>query len=85
VRLHSKVNRSLNQLEKFIFSEWKFYNPKALRLAAQLNEDDKQMFYLDMSTMEWEPYFHDLCIGVRTYLNKEKLSTLKTARIKDKM
>ena len=57
----------------------------ALRLAAQLSEEDREKFYLDLSTLEWEPYFHDLCIGVRTYLNNEKLTTLKAARIKDKV
>lgn len=85
VRLHTKVNKSLNQLETFIFSEWKFHNPKALRLQTLLSEEDKEKFYLDLASMEWESYFHDLTVGVRTYLNNEKLTTLKSARVKDKV
>lgn len=81
--MHTKVNKSLEQLEAFIFTEWKFNNPKALRLQTLLSEEDKEKFYLDISNLEWEQYFHSLTLGIRQYLNKEKPSTLKTARIKN--
>lgn len=83
VRLHTKVNRSLDQLEPFIFNEWKFHNPKALRLQTIMSEEDKQRFYLDMSSLNWEDYFHSLALGVRLYLNNEKITTLGAAKIKD--
>lgn len=79
------MNKSLSQLEKFIFSEWRFHNTKALRLQTALSEEDKEKFYLDIRTLEWEDFFHKLTIGIRVYLSKEKLSTLKAGRIKDKM
>lgn len=83
--MHTKVNKSLNQLETFIFTEWKFHNSKALQLEKMLDDEDKEKFYLDLSSMEWESYFHDLTLGVRTYLNNEKITTLKSARVKDKV
>lgn len=85
VKLHTKVNKSLSQLETFIFNEWKFHNTKALRLQTILNDEDKEKFCLDIITLDWEEYFHNLTIGIRLYLNKEKMSNLKTARVKDRM
>lgn len=70
-------------MEKFIFSEWKFHNTKALRLQTALSEEDKEKFYLDIRKMDWEDFFHKLSIGIRLYLNNEKLSTLKAGKIKD--
>ncbi|XP_065215844.1 putative fatty acyl-CoA reductase CG8306 [Planococcus citri] len=85
VRLHTKVNRSLDQLEPFIFNEWKFHNPKALQLQSSMSEEDKKLFYLDMSPLNWEQYFHSLALGVRLYLNNEKITTLGSAKIKDNL
>lgn len=85
LNLHSKVNQSLSQLETFIFSEWKFHNSKALRLQTALSEEDKEKFYLDIQNMDWEDFFYKLTIGIRLYLNKEKLSTLKAGKIKNNM
>lgn len=85
VRLHKKVNASLDELEPFIFNEWKFHNTKALRLQTKMSEEDKQRFYLDMSSLNWEQYFHSLALGVRLYLNNEKITTLGAAKIKDNM
>lgn len=79
------MNKSLTQLEKFIFCEWKFHNTKALRLQTALSEEDKEKFYLDIRSIDWEEFFHKLSIGIRLYLNKEKMSTLNAGKIKDKM
>ncbi|XP_026734490.1 putative fatty acyl-CoA reductase CG8306 [Trichoplusia ni] len=82
-RLHKNVWNSLNRLERFIFSEWKFYNPNTLELAKKLNDADKNLFYIDISTLQWLDYFQTLHLGVRRYLNHEKESTLPAARKKD--
>ncbi|CAH0602009.1 unnamed protein product [Chrysodeixis includens] len=82
-RLHKNVWNSLNRLERFIFSEWKFYNPNTLELAKKLNEEDKKLFYIDISSLKWLEYFQTLHLGVRRYLNHEKDTTLAAARKKD--
>nr|QLI62003.1 fatty acyl-CoA reductase 13 [Streltzoviella insularis] len=82
-RLHKNVWSSLNLLEKFIFNEWRFHNTNTIELAAKLNKIDKQLFYIDISTLNWKDYFVNLHLGVRRYLNKEKEKTLAAARSKD--
>ncbi|XP_011495914.1 PREDICTED: putative fatty acyl-CoA reductase CG8306 [Ceratosolen solmsi marchali] len=85
VRLHTNVNESLKRLEKFIFSEWKFYNNHTLELYETLSEVDKEKFTLDIKTIDWETYFIDLTKGVRIYLHNEPLKTLNKAKRKDKI
>nr|XP_049707302.1 putative fatty acyl-CoA reductase CG8306 [Helicoverpa armigera] len=83
IRLHKNVWNSLNRLERFIFSEWKFYNPNTLELATKLSKKDKELFYIDVTSLQWVEYFSTLHLGVRRYLNKEKESSLPAARNKD--
>lgn len=83
IRLHKNVWNSLNRLERFIFSEWKFHNPNTIELTKKLNKTDKELFFIDISDLVWESYFIQLLLGVRRYLNKEKESTLAAARKKD--
>ncbi|KAJ8687689.1 hypothetical protein QAD02_023483 [Eretmocerus hayati] len=85
VRLHTSVNKSLVRLERFIFSEWKFYNPQTLELHSTLSEKDQDTFTIDIRPIEWESYFVDLTKGVREFLNNEPLTNLKKARRKDKI
>jgi fatty acyl-CoA reductase len=85
VRLHTNVWNSLNRLEKFIFTEWKFHNPNTLALSKTMNEKDREMFGIDVTTLDWDDYFADLAKGVRVYLNNEPLKTLPAGRKKDRV
>ncbi|XP_044017830.1 putative fatty acyl-CoA reductase CG8306 isoform X1 [Aphidius gifuensis] len=85
VRMHTNINNSLGRLERFIFTEWKFNNPKMLELHESLSAEDKNIFGLDIRSLCWEDYFVELTKGVRVYLSKEPLKTLKKARSKDNM
>lgn len=85
VRLHKNINKSLNRLEKFIFTEWEFYNLHMLQLHESLSPDDQKLFTLDIRPLVWKDYFVDLTQGVRTYLNKESPKSLPQARSKDKV
>lgn len=84
VRLHTNVNRSLDRLKTFIFSEWKFHNPRTIELHNSLSDTDKTLFNLDIKSLVWVDYFVNLTQGVRTYLNNEPPKTLTKARAKDK-
>ncbi|CAH2056239.1 unnamed protein product, partial [Iphiclides podalirius] len=82
-RLHKNVWTSLGRLEKFIFNEWRFHNPNTRDLSKTLNKTDSELFYIDISDIDWIEYFVKLHLGVRRYLNKEKETTLPVARSKD--
>lgn len=85
VRLHTNVNKSLGRLEKFIFQEWRFNNPRMLQLHESLSPDDQKLFTLDIKPLIWKDYIVDLIQGVRVYLHNESPKSLPKARSKDKM
>ncbi|KAL5281183.1 hypothetical protein ACFFRR_004916 [Megaselia abdita] len=85
VRLHTNVWNSLNKLEKFIFTEWKYDNTKTLQVAKNQLDADKENFYIDIAELKWEDYFLNMLLGVRQYLNYEKPKNLETARSKDRL
>lgn len=85
VRLHTNVNNSLARLERFIFTEWKYHNPKLLALHESLTAEDKKLFGVDVRPLNWEDFFVELTKGVRVYLSKEPMKNIEKARSKDNM
>ncbi|XP_003704946.1 putative fatty acyl-CoA reductase CG8306 [Megachile rotundata] len=85
VRLHKNVNASLDRLKTFIFTEWKFHNPRTIELHNSLSETDKTLFNLDIKPLVWDDYFVNLTQGVRRYLNNEPPKTLPKARTKNEI
>ncbi|KAF7404779.1 hypothetical protein HZH66_003685 [Vespula vulgaris] len=83
IRLHNNINKSLDRLEKFIFTEWKFNNPLFMDLKKSLSEEDKDKFFMNIESLVWEDYFLNLVLGVRIYLSKDPKKTLKKARSKN--
>ncbi|XP_033326353.2 putative fatty acyl-CoA reductase CG8306 [Megalopta genalis] len=85
IKLHTNINNSLDRLTRFIFTEWKYHNPSQIELHKSLSEEDKQLFNLDIKTLEWLEFFINLQQGVRIYLNNESPKLLNKARSKDKI
>ncbi|KAM7343267.1 putative fatty acyl-CoA reductase CG8306 [Cochliomyia hominivorax] len=85
IRLHKSVWNSLNTLEKFIFTEWHYDSKRTLALAKSMDPVDKQIFFLDIGSLNWEEYFQNTILGVREYLSKESPKNLEAARRKDKI
>ncbi|KAF5280112.1 hypothetical protein FQA39_LY18146 [Lamprigera yunnana] len=83
LKLHRNVNISLGRLEKFIFTEFIFNSNKTEKLQKWLTPEDKDVFNLDITSLEWPDYFNDLARGVRIYLNNEKMSNIEAARGKN--
>lgn len=85
VRLHTNVWKSLNLLERFIFTEWFFDNSNTVKFIKSLSDVDKKQFNFDIGELHWVDYFVYLTRGVRRYLNNEEEKTLPTARKRDSM
>ncbi|KAJ8916633.1 hypothetical protein NQ315_000278 [Exocentrus adspersus] len=85
MKLHRNVNTSLDRLEKFIFTEWKFTAMQTMNLQDWLKDTDKTDYTLDIGTLVWKDYFVDLTLGSRVYLSKDPVRTLKAAKSKEKI
>ncbi|XP_073989404.1 putative fatty acyl-CoA reductase CG8306 [Rhodnius prolixus] len=82
-KLHSNINKSLDRLQPFIFTEWFFSNKKTMELHNSLSEQDKENFTLDLGPLVWRDYFENMAKGVRQFLHKEEPSSLEYAKKKD--
>lgn len=56
-----------------------------MELSSELSTIDKEVFFIDMSSLKWDDYFENLAKGVLRYLNNEHPRHLPAAKKKDKM
>lgn len=66
----------------FANKEWEFHDNNTKALWDGLSEADKKLFFFDIKEMSWDYYAKACAIGLRLYLVKDDLHTLKDARIK---
>ena len=69
-------------LNYFTTKEWKFSNEKVHELIEKLDNQDRQLFPLDMRDVVWDTYFQSYMRGIRIYLIKDPIETLPQARVK---
>lgn len=66
----------------FANNQWEFKDNNTRELWSGLSEADRKTFFFDMKTMSWDYYAQACAIGLRLYLVKDDIHTLKAARIK---
>lgn len=80
VRVVKKLARAADCLEYFTTHEWNFCNDNVQSLWQNLSEADQHTFNFSLSTIDWQAYLHQYCLGSKRYVMKEDLSTLPAAR-----
>lgn len=72
--------------EFFAMHEWNFENRnlKQLIQVAKGTQQDAEEFNCDMSNMDWDDYVEKYMLGIRNYVLKDDMSSMKNARIKVK-
>lgn len=66
----------------FANKQWEFSDSNTNALWRDMSEVDKKLFFFDIKQMSWDYYARACAIGLRLYLVKDDLHTLKEARIK---
>lgn len=68
----------------FALNEWNFETGNVRRLirAAQETQLDAHEFNCDMSSLDWDDYIKKYILGIRTFILKDDLSSLPSARRK---
>jgi len=70
----------LRSNQYFTTRDWKIENSNVKELMSELTSADKKVFSIDTSCTHWPSYIEGLCLGVKQYVLKEKLSGLPAAR-----
>lgn len=80
--IYKKLKKASSALVFFANKEWEFHDNNTKALWDGLSEADKKLFFFDIKEMSWDYYSKACAIGLRLYLVKDDLHTLKDARIK---
>jgi len=73
------------QLSRFSTQEWKFHDSNIRSLLGSLSSEDQELFYFDLTQLQWQQYLADYMAGTRYFLLKEDTSTIPAARKRYKM
>ncbi|VVC44680.1 Male sterility, NAD-binding,NAD(P)-binding domain,Fatty acyl-CoA reductase, C-terminal [Cinara cedri] len=80
--IYRKMKKANSALAFFANNQWEFTDNNTASLWQNLSEADKKIFFFDIKNMSWDYYSKACAIGLRLYLVKDDLHTLKDARIK---
>lgn len=80
VRIQNRISVGLELLQYFTTREWVFHNTNLLTLWSGMNPKDKEIFPIDLLSIDDNEYIKTCVLGARQYCMKEDLSTLPKAR-----
>lgn len=80
--IYKKMKKANTALVFFANKQWEFSDSNTNALWRDMSEVDKKLFFFDIKQMSWDYYAQACAIGLRLYLVKDDLHTLKEARIK---
>ena len=82
LKVYKKIHKFSDVISFFCTNEWMFTNNNVQQLWKRLGTKDQCLFDFNMKQMDWIQYSHHYIKGMRLYLFKDDLSTVKAARSK---
>ncbi|XP_044261426.1 fatty acyl-CoA reductase wat-like [Tribolium madens] len=71
-----RLDLALNLVTYFTINSFSFKHDNVDKLWKQMNDQDKNLYSFDMSTLDWSSYIRSFVIGGRVYLLKDPLETI---------
>ena len=80
-----KYIRFMERVSQFSTQEWKLHDSNIRSLLSSLSSKDQELFYFDLTQLQWQQYLADYMAGTRYFLLKDDTSTIPAARKRYKM
>ncbi|XP_054286773.1 putative fatty acyl-CoA reductase CG5065 [Macrosteles quadrilineatus] len=80
VRVQKRISVGMEVLQYFTMRNWHFRVDRTRALTEDMNQRDREIFYLANMTYHIDEYLVNILLGARQYCMKEPLSSLPTAR-----
>ncbi|XP_015432085.1 PREDICTED: putative fatty acyl-CoA reductase CG5065 [Dufourea novaeangliae] len=80
VRVQHKVNAGIELIQYYTTKQWDFRNDRMKKLQLELNESDREEFFMDTSSISWDDYMLRYVLGIRQYCLKDDPSTIPRAQ-----
>ncbi|KAJ0180625.1 hypothetical protein K1T71_004029 [Dendrolimus kikuchii] len=81
VRIQNRISVGLEVLQYFTTREWWFDTDNFKALVEILNPTDREIFPMDLTVIDVEPYIKTCMIGGKLYCLKEKMENLPKAKL----
>jgi len=65
-------SRKVKQLSHFTTQEWFFEDNTLQQCLVSLSKEDRERFYCDITSLDWDKYLRSFCWGLATFVLKEK-------------
>ncbi|KDR10461.1 Putative fatty acyl-CoA reductase [Zootermopsis nevadensis] len=66
-----KINKLLDATSYFRIRQWAFSNQNIIHMWKKLSEDDREIFDFNISNLNWDLYWRQGLMGLRTFVLKE--------------
>jgi len=80
--IYKKMKKANAALSFFANNEWEFNDSNTSALWNEMSEPDKKIFFFNIKELSWDYYARACAIGLRLYLVKDDIHTIKNARIR---
>lgn len=72
----------MNVIEFFAMREWEYQQDNLMGMWNDLNDKDKDIFFFDMSQLDWDLFLQHYFRGIRQYLLNDPLETIPEALVR---
>ncbi|XP_052738814.1 putative fatty acyl-CoA reductase CG5065 [Bicyclus anynana] len=80
IKIEKRLRKGAEMLQYYTSRNWVFKNEYFRSLKDQITQEENDIFYTDMSKMDYNYYLKSYHLGIREFIAKEDLSTLPQAR-----
>jgi fatty acyl-CoA reductase len=79
-RMYTGLHKAMDILRFFTENSWEWEQNNLKLIQKQLNLDDAKTFSVDCSSISWDSYLKDFCLGTKTHLMKEDSRDMQKTR-----
>ena len=72
----------MHVIEYFSMRQWDYQADNLLGMWNSLSPKDQEIFYFDMSQLDWDVFLQHYFRGIRQYLLKDPLETIPEALVR---
>lgn len=82
LKAYKKIHTFSAVISYFSTQQWQFKNDAVIKLWSRMNSADRKIFHFDMDNLNWELYIKQIIPGLRLYLIKDSMDTVKKGKKK---
>lgn len=79
---YKKIHRFMHVIEYFSMRQWDFQIDNVRNLWHRLSDKDKDIFFFDMTQLDWDLFLQQYFRGIRQYLLHDPLDTIPQALVR---